>query len=131
MVNICRVSYALSQVWIDKENTKENKKMGYDDVRELIKRKGKEEFVDITNLIFHDAVESVARVWLLVWGKFIKKPKILYIGNKDKSHMEIHQHTCPWLELVKNANKVKFVHLIDAHKQGLDNCAHCLGGSKR
>jgi hypothetical protein len=131
MVNVCRVSYGLSRVWIDKENTKENKKRGYEDVRELIKRKGKEEFVDITNIIFHDAVESVARIWLSVWGKFIKKPKILYIGNKDKNHMEVHQHACPWLELVKSINKVKFTNLIDAHKQGFDNCAHCLGGSKR
>ena len=130
MVNICRVSYALSRVWIDKEDT-ENKKSGYDDVRDLIRRKGEEEFVDITNRIFHDAVESVARIWLLVWGKFVKKPKILYIGNKDKNHMEVHLHTCPWLELVKNTNEVKFTNLIDAHKKGFDNCAHCLGGSKR
>lgn len=131
MVNICRVSYALSHVWIDKENTKENKNFGYDDVRELIKRKGKEEFIDITNFIFHDAVESVARNWLLIWEKFIKKPKILYIGNKDKKHLEVHRYDCAWLEMVKSANKVKFTNLVDAHKQGFDNCAHCLGGSKR
>lgn len=130
MVNICRVSYALSQNWINKENT-ENKKLGYDDVRELIKRKGKEDFADITNRIFHDSVESVARIWLLVWGKFIKTPKILYFGNKDKNHMEVHLHTCAWLELVKNTNKVRFSNLIDAHKKGFDNCAHCLGGSRR
>ena len=131
MVNVCRVSYALSRAWIDKENTEENQEAGYDDVRELIKRKGKEEFIDVTNQIFHDAVESVARIWLLVWGKFIKKPKILFIANKDKYHMEVHQDTCPWLGLVKKSNKVRFTNLIDAHKQGFDNCAHCLGGSKR
>ncbi|MGB2762315.1 MAG: hypothetical protein WBC21_02100 [Minisyncoccales bacterium] len=130
MVNVCRVSYGLSLAWINKEDA-ENKKSGYEDVRDLIRRKGKEEFIDITNLIFHDAVESVARIWLLIWGKFTERPKILYIGNNDKNHMEVHQHTCPWLELVKSINKVKFINLIDAHKQGFDNCAHCLGGSKR
>ena len=127
MVYICRVSYALSRAWIDKENT-EDKKSGYGDVRELIGRKGKDEFVDVTNRIFHDAVESVARIWLLVWGKFIRRPKILYVGNKDKNNMEVHRHTCPWLELVKGVNKVKFTNLVDAHRQGFDNCAHCLGG---
>ena len=87
--------------------------------------------MNITNFIFHDAVESVARAWLLIWENFIKKPKILYIGNKDKGHLEVHRYDCAWLDMVKSANKIKFTNLVEAHKQGFDNCAHCLGGSKR
>lgn len=124
MVNICRVSYGLSRAWIDKENTKE-KKSAYADVRELIKKKGKEEFTDITNRIFHDAVESVARIWLLVWKRFTKTPRVLFIGNKE--NMEVHRHNCSWLELVKPSNKVKFTNLVGAHSKGFNNCDHCLG----
>ena len=63
MVHIARTSYAVSRKWIDAP---------YKDVDDLIARPAKrEEFKDMTNRIFHDAVESVARLWLKAWQRFI------------------------------------------------------------
>jgi len=58
---VTKVSYAASRKWIDKP---------YKDVNELI-RKNSEEFKEVTNFIFHDAVECVARVWLKAWERFV------------------------------------------------------------
>jgi len=63
MVHIARTSYAVSRKWINES---------YEDVDDLIARPAKrEEFKDVTNRIFHDAVESVARLWLKAWQRFI------------------------------------------------------------
>jgi hypothetical protein len=63
MVHIARTSYAVSRKWIDAP---------YEDVDDLIASPAKrEEFKDVTNRIFHDAVESVARLWLTAWQRFI------------------------------------------------------------
>jgi hypothetical protein len=62
MIYITRTSYALARKWID---------LPYKDADELVAAKGGE-FKDVTNRIFHDAVESVARVWLKAWEKFVK-----------------------------------------------------------
>jgi len=63
MVHIARTSYAVSQKWIDAP---------YENVNDLIASPAKrEEFKDVTNRIFHDAVESVARLWLKAWERFI------------------------------------------------------------
>jgi hypothetical protein len=61
MVYITRTSYAVSRKWIDAP---------FKDVDELVAAKS-EEFKDVTNCIFHDAVESVARLWLKAWERFI------------------------------------------------------------
>lgn len=63
MVHIARTSYAVSRKWIDAP---------YEDIDDLIASPAKrEEFKDVTNRIFHDAVESVARLWLTAWQRFI------------------------------------------------------------
>lgn len=63
MVHIARTSYALSRKWIDAP---------YEHVNDLIASPAKrEEFKDVTNRIFHDAVESVARLWLKAWQRFV------------------------------------------------------------
>ena len=61
MVYITRVSYAVSRKWIDRP---------YKDVEELVESKP-EEFKEVTNYIFHDAVESVARIWYKAWRRFV------------------------------------------------------------
>jgi len=61
MVYITRTSYALSRKWIDAP---------FKNTDELVVAKS-EEFKDVTNCIFHDAVESVARLWLKAWERFI------------------------------------------------------------
>ncbi|WP_456474509.1 hypothetical protein [Candidatus Pyrohabitans sp.] len=63
MVNISRVSYAFSREWI---------KQPYRDADALIADIGEEEFRRGTNLIFHDAVAEVARIWCKAWGVFVR-----------------------------------------------------------
>lgn len=58
---VTRVSYGVSRKWINER---------FEDVDALIE-KNPEEFKEVTNFIFHDAVECVARVWLKAWGRFI------------------------------------------------------------
>ena len=41
----------------------------YEDIIKII---GEKEFKDVTNRIFHDAVESVARLWYRAWEIFIR-----------------------------------------------------------
>jgi len=63
MIHIARTSYAVSRKWIDE---------CYEDVDDLIASPTKRgEFKDVTNRIFHDAVESVARLWLKAWQRFV------------------------------------------------------------
>lgn len=63
MVHIARTSYALSRKWIDAP---------YRHVNDMLTSPDKKaEFEDVTNRIFHDAVESVARLWLKAWGRFV------------------------------------------------------------
>jgi hypothetical protein len=81
MVNICRISYAVSRKWIpqpleDIKNILGEEKckarapaLSYDDIISIT---GEDEFKDITNRIFHDAVESVARIWYRAWNIFTK-----------------------------------------------------------
>ena len=63
MVHIARTSYAVSRKWIDRP---------YKYVNELINSstKAEGEFMQVTNYIFHDAVESVARLWMKAWKRF-------------------------------------------------------------
>lgn len=80
MIHICRISYAVSRKWIPQSFEEIEVKLGtekckkkasplkYDDLVSII---GEEEFIDVTNRIFHDAVEAVARIWLKAWKKFL------------------------------------------------------------
>jgi len=61
MVYVARISYALSRKWIAKP---------YQTVREMIADASEDEFVTVSNFIFHDAVESVARIWYKAWQRF-------------------------------------------------------------
>jgi hypothetical protein len=61
MIYVTRTSYAVSRKWIDAP---------FKDADELVAAKS-EEFREVTNCIFHDAVESVARLWLKAWDRFI------------------------------------------------------------
>jgi hypothetical protein len=60
MVNICRTSsFAVSRKWINDD---------YESVNDI----PDSEFKEVSNYIFHDAVESVARIWLKAWERFAK-----------------------------------------------------------
>ncbi|MFQ5887942.1 MAG: hypothetical protein ACE5HY_04520 [Candidatus Hydrothermarchaeales archaeon] len=63
MVNICRVSYAFSREWISQP---------HNNTDDLIQDTGEDEFKKATNFIFHDAVESVARIWCKAWTIYTK-----------------------------------------------------------
>lgn len=59
MVNICRTSFAVSRKWIDDDHKT------VDDIDEAV-------FKEVTNYIFHDAVEAVARIWMKAWERFVQ-----------------------------------------------------------
>jgi hypothetical protein len=63
MVMVGRTSYALAKTWLDAP---------YKDASDLMKKKSKEEFYDVTNRIFHDAVQDIAAIWLKAWERYIK-----------------------------------------------------------
>jgi len=54
-----------------------------------------------------------------------------YYGNISRSKMEVHNASCPWLHSISSKNIKVYNSLADAHADGLDNCAHCIGGSIR
>ena len=58
MVNVDRVSFALAREWIPRN---------YKNLNELIEDKGKEYFEEVTNYIFHYAVQNVAMIWYKDW----------------------------------------------------------------
>ncbi len=62
MVHICRTSYAVSRKWIKKP---------YKSATEFIEDIGAAEFEEVTNNIFHDAVQCVAAIWLKAWKRFV------------------------------------------------------------
>lgn len=53
----------------------------------------------------------------------------MYIGNKNTG--ELHLPDCQWIARMSPRNKKPLCDLDAAHKKGYDNCATCLGGSKR
>ncbi|MBI5125575.1 MAG: hypothetical protein HZA70_05015 [Planctomycetes bacterium] len=89
MVYTARVSYAVARKWItaDKDYNWWEKKIPKGKKGRMVKNalgelvhSGKglgdgrfvEEFKDVTNRIFHDAVRSVARLWYHTWQKFVE-----------------------------------------------------------
>ncbi len=52
-----------------------------------------------------------------------------FIGNANTR--EVHKKTCEWVGRMSDKNKRGFRSLSNAHKAGYDNCAYCLGGSRR
>lgn len=79
MVYTTRVSYAVARKWISnnenwnslmpktygKFKTRLSKEQGFGDGAFV------EDFEDVTNRIFHDTVESIARIWYTSWKRFI------------------------------------------------------------
>lgn len=61
-----------------------------------------------------------------------------YLGNSDPDHMEVHdllndKLQCQIDEIIKSENAVIFNPdtLKQAHNEGYDNCAYCIGDSMR
>ena len=52
-----------------------------------------------------------------------------YIGNRRSG--ELHLRACKWVGRMAAHHKKPFRDIETAHKRGYDNCAYCLGGSKR
>jgi hypothetical protein len=79
MTTICRISYAVSRKWIPRSMQEIEDLIGKDkckkgelqnkDIAKIIDDK---DYRDVTNRIFHDAVESVARIWYRAWDIFTK-----------------------------------------------------------
>lgn len=61
-----------------------------------------------------------------------------FVGNRNPGHMEVHDLDkenvrCQIDEIIQAGHAVTFIPdtLAQAHRQGYDNCAYCLGGSVR
>lgn len=61
MIFVTRTTFALAREWINKP---------YKNAKEMIRAKGKEDFEDVTNRVFHDAVQDVAMVWYKAWKRY-------------------------------------------------------------
>lgn len=79
MKNVCRISYAVSRKWIPQSTTEIENLIGRDKCKadelqkeEVVKIIDEKDFKDVTNRIFHDAVESIARIWYRAWDIFTK-----------------------------------------------------------
>jgi len=81
MVNICRISYGVSRKWIPQSFKEIQDIIGKEkckpkasplDYKSILTIIDKKDFKDVTNRIFHDAVESVARIWFRAWNLFTK-----------------------------------------------------------
>lgn len=80
MVYTTRVSYAVARKWISKDvDWFSIKPKRYGDFKKLVSQgtgfgdgKFVEDFKHVTNCIFHDAVESVARIWYKAWCRFVE-----------------------------------------------------------
>jgi hypothetical protein len=79
MVYTTRVSYAVARKWISKDKDWDSLlPKTYGRFKRLVSNKQGfgdgafvEDFEDVTNRIFHDAVESVARIWYKSWRRFV------------------------------------------------------------
>lgn len=59
-----------------------------------------------------------------------------YLANKSPSKLEVHdldnEHTnCQIDEIIRAGHDKPYTSLEAAHADGYDNCAYCIGGSKR
>jgi hypothetical protein len=66
-----------------------------------------------------------------ITGGTTSVPAYGLVGNLSRSKREVHQTFCPWLHLIDGRHIGRFDSLASAHSAGLDNCAYCIGGSKR
>ncbi len=55
----------------------------------------------------------------------------LYIANRNRACLEVHERDCAWVDKMLEEHKVPYFFLDDAHKDGYDNCHYCLEGSER
>jgi hypothetical protein len=56
-----------------------------------------------------------------------------YLGNsneKEVHNLDNEKDDCN-IAQIKPGHRVRFSSLPEAHRQGYDNCSHCIGGSKR
>jgi hypothetical protein len=56
-----------------------------------------------------------------------------YLGNshtKEVHNLDKEKVGCN-IAQIKAAHRVRFGSLAEAHRQGYDNCSHCIGQSKR
>ena len=68
----------------------------------------------------------------------LSRAGIQFLGNKSPSRMEVHNlrsetKNCQIEEILRAGNAVRFLPdtLQQAHAEGCDNCAYCIGKSTR
>ncbi len=70
---------------------------------------------------------TIGKITIMV--KEILKPP--YVANRNRSCLEVHRAECIWVTKMLDNHRVPFETLEEAHLRGYDNCAHCIGDSKR
>ena len=63
------------------------------------------------------------------YTKIVNVSYFAYVGNRRTR--EIHKRECPWVAKMSPYNKLPLGDLDQARKRDFDNCAVCIGGSKR
>lgn len=63
------------------------------------------------------------------YTKAINVSYFAFVGNRRS--LEMHRVGCPWVAKMSSYNKLPLADLNEARKRGFDNCAVCIGDSKR
>ncbi|GAI04005.1 unnamed protein product [marine sediment metagenome] len=63
------------------------------------------------------------------YTEMINISHFVFVGNRKTK--EVHNKTCAWMNMMSPYNRKPFGDLPQAHRHGYDNCAHCIGESKR
>ncbi len=71
----------------------------------------------------------VGGVKLNSYTKVVNVNVSTFVANRRTR--EIHRRECQWVSEMSPYNKIPMTDINEAHKRGFDNCATCLGGSKR
>ncbi len=77
-----------------------------------------------TQLVNGAVTGRITRVLNLMSGEAFE-----FVGNT--SSLEVHRKTCKWVAKMSDKRKRGFRSLDNAHAEGYDNCAYCLGDSHR
>ena len=63
------------------------------------------------------------------YSKIVNVTHFAFVGNRHS--LEVHRRDCPWVAKMSPYNKLPFSDAEVARRRGFDNCATCIGGSKR
>ncbi len=63
------------------------------------------------------------------YTEVVRVAHFAFVGNRNTK--EVHRRQCSWIHKMSSYNKLPFSDIEQAHHQAFDNCAYCIGDSKR